>query len=858
MAIPYLKEVHDIGILRADGTTKVGLMLARDKYGVPKYGVYDDEYLALQAVTGTIGYSNLPPEKELAITEDDWRAGMGLEYAASDAVKRYFTSTGMDMRSKGMGVAGPTSTTVTIPNTTGGVAVGTAATNESNMGFESAFSGNWTGDFTQGSNNPRTGTYNATRTSGSTGVYKSSSLTLTFDNGYRSHPFTFKAYGVTNNAIGPNVRIGINDGKTTTYCDPSTATSYTLLTHTKTLAADATALVLIISTSDFQNGVVDFDDCTLTCDDGYDGLPIFIDFNGERYMAKGSWLTKLDSNGDEFATVKSDFQAPITDLEVYSDSKLYIALGLSKAYWEMTTAEAFTENTLTVNKFKYFCFVHTTADTMYGSASVNTIYSTINPANGGTQWTGPTKVGDAGFEITNLIENSGSLAVMKSDIPYYLNSSGVVRNDMAPELATDTVSTDNGKNAVCWQDKYYIPWGAQALLEYDAGTNSFIEPANFCTNLSAMTGQVFAVAGDTKFLYAITDNSTKVEVQSGRYETIDGTTAWGWHPIAEITLTGCASASVSSVYEKRLWIGSTDSSEAVYYIPLTNDVFLTGTTMTTSWQHGNFRNTNKAWTHLELVMGHSYSATVYFTVAYQILGDTTWTTIGSGTFTDGTGTATGSPITLTGGANAVPITVAGTFTIVLPTGGAGIAATDGWTVTGSPVALVAGSNTITVSAGGSGNIAVTTGIYMGSSTSMTQSQFIPDDSSSNHPVSPMIRLMFTAVTGSTATTPKLLSWHLKGILRPDQREIIACSVVCADEILSRDGNTIKSDHDTVIATLNEARVADWPVTIYDIDGDTKTVNFLPVSPKWVVTADEKGRQNKEKVYNVLMQVVSLT
>lgn len=83
-------------------------------------------------------------------------------------------------------------------------------------------------------------------------------------------------------------------------------------------------------------------------------------------------------------------------------------------------------------------------------------------------------------------------------------------------------------------------------------------------------------------------------------------------------------------------------------------------------------------------------------------------TIGGGTLTDGTGTATGSPITLVPGANTPTITAAGTFTIVLPLGNVGTAATGGWTVTGSPVTLVGGSNTITVETGGANTITVTT------------------------------------------------------------------------------------------------------------------------------------------------------
>lgn len=79
-----------------------------------------------------------------------------------------------------------------------------------------------------------------------------------------------------------------------------------------------------------------------------------------------------------------------------------------------------------------------------------------------------------------------------------------------------------------------------------------------------------------------------------------------------------------------------------------------------------------------------------------------------GVVTDGTGTMTGSPVTLAPGSNTPTVTVAGTFIIDLPIGNSGTATTGGWTITGSPVALVEGQNEITVQAGGSGTITIET------------------------------------------------------------------------------------------------------------------------------------------------------
>ncbi len=77
------------------------------------------------------------------------------------------------------------------------------------------------------------------------------------------------------------------------------------------------------------------------------------------------------------------------------------------------------------------------------------------------------------------------------------------------------------------------------------------------------------------------------------------------------------------------------------------------------------------------------------------------------TLANGTGTFTGSPITLLPGANVIACTVAGTATITLPAGSTGTAVSGTMAVTGSPVALVGGANIITTT-GAIGNITVTT------------------------------------------------------------------------------------------------------------------------------------------------------
>ncbi len=115
MVSQFTKDKFDIGITRTDGTV-TGLILAKDRNGVPIYSLVSKKKLADQYFTGIPDYGYQDPEEELPIQQDDWRAGIGLEIADSDDPKRYHKST-MDMRFRGMGICGTKPGTITAPTT---------------------------------------------------------------------------------------------------------------------------------------------------------------------------------------------------------------------------------------------------------------------------------------------------------------------------------------------------------------------------------------------------------------------------------------------------------------------------------------------------------------------------------------------------------------------------------------------------------------------------------------------------------------------------------------------------------------------------------------------------------------------
>ena len=773
MASGYVKTKHDIGL--TVGSTTTGFMLRKGTNVLPQYHIFDDEYLAQQFFTGEPGYANMPPEKELAIRQDDWRSGLALEIYDQEDTRRYHKST-MDLRKRGQAIAGVKSTTVTKPT---GIASAATLTNK-DMELDANWTSGWRSSaFAHG------GTWSWLVAGSGSDTYQDAA---TWDNSWRSLPFSVACW-VYNNGVGSgSCRIGINDGISTTWSTTAPLSgSWIKLSVTKTLAGTATRLRVLLSNLDATESAY-FDDAEIGSP--VDGVAVrFINFNSALYMASGTILSKLNGAGTAFTTVMG-LPATITALETFTVSNadyLFIAIGLSGAYWYMTTAEAFTSSNATVFKFKYFRKVNAASPTMWGSDSANTIRSTVNPLNGGTAWSGQTIV-DAVYEaITGLHTDSGSLYISKQDTMYYLDSTGAVQNDFAPELTTITRSADNGKNTISWLSKLYMPWG-RALLENNAGTNTWRNPSDAIVNASEYSGQIFALAGDETYLYLIVDNSTKIEVLVAREEVLDNQVVWVFHCINETTLTGCETVFISTVYQKRLWIASTSSSDSIYYIPLplsyadlpsdTNRDFLTATTFETPWLHGNFRSTMKAFPKLELTMGHTYNADIYFTVKYKKLGDSSWTSIGN---------------------------------------------------------------------------------YTGSATSMTETKYLPDDASSNHPKSSMMKLQFTAVTDDTTITPILLNYTLTAILFPTRRDIIACKVYCANEIQLKDGTLDKASYETIVAQLDAAKASTWFLTLYDLDGTSINVKLLPLpnDVPWVSVIGNERDRKFEKEFNLLMMKVPL-
>ena len=132
----------------------------------------------------------------------------------------------------------------------------------------------------------------------------------------------------------------------------------------------------------------------------------------------------------------------------------------------------------------------------------------------------------------------------------------------------------------------------------------------------------------------------------------------------------------------------------------------------------------------------------------------------------------------------------------------------------------------------------------------------------NKPTSTHIRFKFETVLPSPYTsTPKLLDYDCRGILYPTgmtstgRRRVITTVVSCVDNKKDKDGNDLGLTASEIRTILEEADDATWPVTIYDVWGNTKYVKFLPMAGS--VISQEKDR-NIEIHYTLMMEEVRLS
>ena len=597
---------HDIGIVNQSDEV-IGLILVKDRNGVPVYLTSDDDYIA----DPIRGQSN--PNKELPpFIQDDFRSGIGLDiYDPSDPY-RYNSSVNCDLRFRGQAMLSYAATGLALPATSGAPTC------------QASFNGvQYIGCGTKLNQVHANG---ASITNVTTFTSPISALEP-FADGFMYVGFegtTVVSDCETAWTAGSDVTVSLDSG------DKKVGTYSNKFVVVDAFTAGTVAYIAFPNLSTYD-GVKLWIKCSIDTAAANLQLKFLsaptLDIPA---LSAGVWTRvylKFPATGPAGGNFMYLLSTDIGACTIHIDDII-----VEDLIQRMDSGENFTKTTESDGFAHFLKTVNATAPLLWKGLKPNELKSATSPF-AASAWS-TAKIADSSiYNITDLVSSQNTLHIMKEDRPFYLDSSSNVQ-----VLVDDTkhlASSTGGKNSTSWREKVYMPYGTQSLVEYDSGTITWRDPAKFCASLGDYDGYVRAVAGDEQWLFAILDSATadKVEVLAGRLETIRGTTGWVWHAIAQVAMTDCNMAFVSSIYQRRLWIGSTNSANSIFYIPLpagygdpandTNKLFQTGGYFITPKLDIGFKGDNKAFIKLILKMSGT-SSTVYWRAYYKRLGQAAW------------------------------------------------------------------------------------------------------------------------------------------------------------------------------------------------------------------------------------------
>ncbi len=491
----------------------------------------------------------------------DFRGGMLCERITdSKQLNRTWWST-CDTRFQGHILLPPLSVGITTPTFTGTI---------TNAGFETGDPpSSWTslgvGTISRASDVVQAGTYSLNLYINQNGDYGGAYQDLSWDTKYQNVTVTFTAYGCTDVSYGTGAfSVGIDDGVTATYGSPDSSPSFSQVTVTKTLAASASRLRLIVRGLGGAIEVRDwrFDTCAVSYPTSTP-VNMFVNYNGNLYAAGGQTLFKLNaSTGATIGAVKT-FSATITALTVSVDNYLYINLGDADEYWYMDTSGTFTEtNALNGTSAVHWDDKYFTAD------SAGLIHYYTNP-----------------HTATPTVNNNGQLAVADNDLQrllvyrdadgdqiiYGATKAGLWAHAYATAkwLQTDLVLPSHptvGLGATVWRDGLFISSGL-AVHKYTAGSVAAIKACGLEQDdglPSLRAGEITAMWPGYNEVFAVVDSTYEGATS---YSTVMGYNDTGWFNWweADAVNYNMYAGIMSSVYTYRLWF---TKGTTIYYIPL--------------------------------------------------------------------------------------------------------------------------------------------------------------------------------------------------------------------------------------------------------------------------------------------------
>ena len=351
------------------------------------------------------------------------------------------------------------------------------------------------------------------------------------------------------------------------------------------------------------------------------------------YCAAGEKVYKA-AGGSLFEVWAGD-SVTITDMALLDNA--YIALGDDDIFYYSSDMSTFTQATPAASVATLFAKQQ---NLLWKTVLPNEISYADDPSANPSDWSTAENAGDTSWDITAIsIGPSGEVYIGKKDGLYLRDADG----GLSQILVAGIRSANNYKNMRYWEGYLFFPLGNGSFFAYDGTTLTDISPSLYAPHSPDFTGRVMAMASDSDWLYFTTKPTTSgmpAILHKGRFESIDGTTDWRDHPIADIYLDDIGAMDVftpSDDGSPELWIGGEwDSSPKCYrvilpkkYSGVENDEdyrMVTSGYHTTSEFTANLDSKTKAFLSFTL-KSENLSSDMVLAVEYQIDADTTWTSL---------------------------------------------------------------------------------------------------------------------------------------------------------------------------------------------------------------------------------------
>ena len=550
-------------------------------------------------ITESASPTNLQPERQIQVSQVDWRKGFQDEMLEDD--QKYYDSENCDARFKGEVILSPKEETAisfgsqpSVPSLTDG-ALENWTGNDLDSWTESG-----TGTLTDNTTNEQGGDHCAKLEGNGT---KTLTQTISWSNNYRGNLFTLTGWGYRTASNG-YVKLTINDGVGSTTSSEANDTDDTWQQGTVSRRLDGAATQLVISVEiDAETSEYTYTDTiALTATAwAFGAVPQkgIVEFGDDLLAASGNTLFNITTGS---AVIVGCFPKAITNLCVYKNI-LFIAQGWDDESYSTTDLSTFTECVDTTGTAKHMAAIGSTA--LLISNSNSTVMSSATGLGTGDDYSTATQIGSDDHDITGLVDHLDTWYVRKEDDAYYVSGSDVLS---LADLDTE-YSTTYTYGLHRWGDNLYIGSGVNSLYEYDisAATTTDISPVNYAQGDANYDEDIIAICHDESYLYIAMDNGSDIRILAGRWENISGDTDWYWHPIYTLSsandITCMLISSLSGA--KLLYVGTDTYGDGIqnFQVPVgyaqpyseTGFDFQASGTFYTPWYRGSFPTESKYW-----------------------------------------------------------------------------------------------------------------------------------------------------------------------------------------------------------------------------------------------------------------------